>query len=206
MQQIRNDLRVENAPTGIASTSYNHLIQGDLAPIGRVHLVTLGPLVGDEESRHFLAEMDADSNMGAKRMLDAGRRGPFKASSGASRIMDRSAHVLYRRRGHSIEITVLRGVTAYELDTLIGKLSAHRLSTTRSTLFFTDGRKKKLGSLDRIDMEKLRDKVQKALDKRRQIGIEISDQSHRGIMHKAGGHKRAMKASMRSGELQDALT
>ena len=206
MYQIRNDLRVENAPTNIRATSYTHLIEGDLAPIGRVHLVTLGPLVGDEESRHFLAEMDADSNMGAKRMLDAGRRGPFKGSSGASRIMDRSAHVTYRRRGHSIEITVHRGVTSYELDTLIGKLGAHRMSTTRSTLFFSDGRKKKMGLLDQIDLEKLREKIENALDKRRQIGIEISDQSHRGIMHKADGHKRAMKASMRSGELEDAFT
>ena len=204
MYQIRNDLRVENAPTSIRATSYNHLIEGDIAPIGRVHLVTLGPLVGDEESRHFLAEMDADSNMGAKRMLDAGRRGPFKGSSG-NRIMDRSAHVTYRRRGHSIEITVLRGVTSYELDTLIGKLGAHRISTTRSTLFFSDGRKKKMGLLDQIDLEKLREKIENALDKRRQIGIEISDQSHRGIMHKAGAHKRAMKASMRSGELEDAF-
>jgi len=206
MHQIRHDLRVENAPTGIAATSYNHMIQGDLAPIGRVHLVTLGPLVGDEESRHFLAEMDADSNMGAKRMLDAGRRGPFKASSGASRIMDKSAHVTYRRRGHRIEITVLRGVSTYELDTLLGKIGAHRMSTTNSTLFFIDGRKKKLGNLDRIDMEKLRDKIEKALDKRREIGIEISDLSQRGIMHKPSGHARAMKASMRSGELRDALT
>ena len=80
------------------------------------------------------------------------------------------------------------------------------MSTTKSTLFFTDGRKKKIGSLDRIDMEKLRDKIHKALEKRRQVGLEVSDQSHRGILHKAGGHKRAMKASMRSGELQDALT
>jgi hypothetical protein len=206
MQQIRRDLRVENAPEGIGHTSYNHLIQGDLAPIGRVHLVTLGPLVGDEESRHFLADMDADSNMGAKRMLDSGRRGPFRASSGSSRIMDRSAHVLYRRRGHSIEITVLRGVTTYELDTLIGKLGAHRMSTTRTHLFFFDGKKKKLGLLDRVDLEKLRDQIHKALDKRRQIGIEISDEKDRGIMHKPGGHKRAMKASMRSGEFQDALT
>jgi len=206
MHQIRHDLRVENAPKDIGHTSYNHLIQGDLAPIGRVHLVTLGPLVGDEESRHFLAEMDADSNMGARRMLDSGRRGPFRASSGSSRIMDRSAHVLYRRRGHSIEITVLRGVTSYELDTLIGKLGAHRLSTTRTHLFFFDGKKQKLGLLDQVDLEKLRDQIHKALQKRRQIGIEISDEKDRGIMHKPGGHKRAMKASMRSGEFQDALT
>lgn len=207
LQRIRRDLRVERAPTGVSGhTSYNHLIQGDLAPIGRVHLVTLGPLVGDEESRHFLSQMDADSNLGARRMLDAGRRGPFRNSSGASRVMDRSAHVSYRRRGHSIEITILRGVTSYEMDTLIGKLGAHRLSTVQTTLFFIDGKKKKLGNLDRVDLEKLRDKVHKALEKRRQVGIEISDLRDRGILHKSAGHKREMKASMRTGELAAAFS
>ena len=199
-------MRVERASTGVSGhTSYNHLIQGDLAPIGRVHLVTLGPLVGDEESRHFLSQMDADSNLGAKRMLDAGRRGPFRNSSGASRVMDRSAHISYRRRGHSIEITILRGVTSYELDTLVGKISAHRLSTVQTTLFFVDGKKRKLGNLDRVDLEKLRDKIRKALEKRRQVGLELSDLRDRGILHKAAGHKRAMKANMRSGELEGAL-
>ena len=206
MHQIRHHLRVENAPGGLTGhTSYTHLIQGDLAPIGRVHLVGMGPLVGDEESRHFLAEMDADSNMGATRMQDSGRRGPFKGSSGVSRIMDRSAHVLYRRRGHCIEITVHRGASTYELDTLVGKLGAHRLSTVKSHLFFIDGRKKNLGSLDQVDLEKLRTKIDKALDKKRQIGISICDEMQRGIMHKADGHKRAMKASMRSGELHQSL-
>lgn len=207
VHQARRDLRVENSPTGISDyTSYTHLIQGDLAPIGRVHLVTLGPLVGDEESRHFLAEMDADSNMGARRMVDSGRRGPFKTSSGSSRVMERSAHVLYRRRGHSIEITVLRGVSSYELDTLLGKLGAHRLSTVRTHVFFFNGKKRKIGLLDNVDLEKLREQIQKALEKRRQIGIEIADEKQRGILHKPGGHTRAMKASMRSGlELHDAL-
>lgn len=202
----QTDLRVENVQAGISGyTSYNHLIQGDLAPIGRVHLVTMGPLVGDEESRHFLAEMDADSNMGAKRMADAGRRGPFRSSTGSSRVMDRSAHVVYRRRGPSIEITILRGVTSYELDTLFGKLGAHRMSVGNSHVFLIDGRKKKMGLLDRINLEKLRDKVERALDKRRQIGIEITDTKRRGILHKKDGHERSMKASMR-GELHDALT
>ena len=203
-QDIRQDLRVENAPTVTTSTSYNHLIQGDLAPIGRVHLVKLGPLVGDEESRHFLAEMDADSNMGARRMVEAGRRGPFKNSSGSSRVMDRSAHVLYRRRGYSIEITVMRGITSYEMDQLIGKLGAHRLSTASSHLFLIDGKKKKLGQLDRISLEKLRQMIHKALDKRRQVGLVITDPKHRGILHKADGHKRGMKTAMRE-QFQDVL-
>ena len=206
MHDIRHDLRVENSPKVIGHTSYNHLIHGDLAPIGRVHLVTMGPLVGGEESRHFLAEMDADSNMGATRMLDAGRRGPFRSSTGRSRVMERSAHVLYRRRGPCIEITVSRGISSYELDTLIGKIGAHRLSTVKTVLFFIDGKKKKLGLLDHISLEKLRDKIQKSLDKRRQIGLELCDERQRGILHQADGHKRDMKEGMRKGEFQTALT
>ena len=85
----RNDL---HATVGAQHTSYNHLITGDLAPIGRVHLVGLGPDVGDEQDAHILTQLDADANMGAKKLL-ARRKGPFKASRGPSRIMDRSAHV-----------------------------------------------------------------------------------------------------------------
>ena len=203
-QVIQQNLRVENAPTVTMSTSYNHMIHGDLAPIGRVHLVTMGPLVGDEESRHFLSEMDADSNMGARRTVESGRRGPFRNSSGASRVMDRSAHVMYRRRGYSIEITVMRGITSYEMDQLIGKLGAHRLSTASSQLFLIDGKKKKLGQLDRISLEKLRQMIHKALDKRRQVGLVITDPKQRGILHKPDGHKRGMKTAMRK-QFQDVL-
>ena len=195
----QRDLRVERAPTGIGiHTSYTHLIEGDLAPIGRVHLVSLGPMVGDEESRHFLSEMDADSNMGAQALLQSSRRGPFKASSGRSRVLDRSAHVILRKRGPVLEVTILRGVTDYEMDGLMGKLGAHRMSTTDSHVFFLDGRSKKLGNLDRIDLEKLRQKIEKALVTRRQIGLKVVDAKARGLLHRAAGHERGMKAAMRS--------
>ena len=55
----------------------------------------------------------------------ASARRPFK-SSGRSTIPSHSAHVLYRRRGNGIEITVRRGVTDKELDTLMSKLSPRR--------------------------------------------------------------------------------
>ena len=203
----RLDLRVQSSPHGLEEhTSYTHLIKGDLAPIGRVHVVSLGPFVGEEESRHFLSQMDADSNMGAKRFTEASRRGPFKQSSGRSRIMDRSAHVSYRKRGHALEITISRGVTSYEMDTLIGKLGAHRLSTVKTHLFLIDGKKKKLWLLDHVSLEKLRDKIHTTLDKKRQLGLELCDERERGILHKPDGHKRDMKESMRKGELQAALT
>ena len=194
----RTDLRVENAPTTAAiETSYNHLINGDLAPIGRVHLVSMGPLVGSEESRHFLAEMDADSNMGATELLNSSRRGPFKHRTGSSRIMDRSAHVTYRRRGHSLEITVIRGVTMYEMDTLIGKLGAHRVSTSNTHIFIVDGKRRKLGNIDRVDLEKLRTMIEDVLRKRRKVGILLTDTKEHGILHNKTGHARSMKAHMR---------
>ena len=196
---IHNDLRVENAPVAPEiETSYNHMIQGELAPIGRVHLVSMGPLVGSEESRHFLAEMDADSNMGATAMAVGSRRGPFKHSTGSSRIMDRSAHITYRRRGHNLEITVLRGVSSYEMDTLIGKLGAHRVSTVSTHVFIIDGKRKKLGNIDRVDLEKLRTMIHKVLETRRKVGILLTDTKEHGILHDKTGHERSMKAHMRA--------
>ena len=189
---------MEPSPEHITHTSYNHLIQGDLAPIGRVHLVSMGRLTGDLESQHFLAEMDADANMGAKRMLDASRRGPFKSHTGRSRVMDRSAHVTYRRRGHRIEIEIARGVTAHELDTLMGKLAGHRMSTVHSHVFIVNGRRRKLGLLNRINLEKLRTMIHEILEKRRKVGLLVSDDAKHGLMHKPSGHTRVNKAVQRT--------
>ena len=169
-------------------TSYTHLIQGDLAPVGRVHLVSLGPDVGDQREQHFLSQMDADANMGAQNLRMASRRGPFKHSSGRSRIMDRSAHVSYRRRGNAIEITVQRGVTETEMQTLLGKLASHRMASSRSEVFYISGSSKKIGSLDRVDLQKLRDKIYKDLIKKRSIGIAIHDVYSKGLLHKGFSH------------------
>ena len=169
-------------------TSYTHLIQGDLAPVGRVHLVSLGPDVGDQREQHFLSQMDADANMGAQNLRMASRRGPFKHSSGRSRIMDRSAHVSYRRRGNAIEITVQRGVTETEMQTLLGKLASHRMASARSEVFYISGSSKKIGSLDRVDLQKLRDKIYKDLIKKRTIGIAIHDVYSKGLLHKGFSH------------------
>ena len=111
--------------------------------------------------------------------------------------MDRSAHVTYRRRGHSLEITVLRGVTPYEMDTLIGKLGAHRVSTVKTHVFIVDGKRKKLGNIDRVDLEKLRTMIHKVLETRRKVGILLTDTKEHGILHSKTGHERSMKAHMR---------
>ena len=180
----RNDL---HATVGTQHTSYNHLITGDLAPIGRVHLVGLGPDVGDEQDAHILTQLDADANMGAKKLL-ARRKGPFKASRGPSRIMDRSAHVMYRRRGHTIEITIRRGITDKEFDILIGKLKAHRMGAMSSVLYIILRQKKKLGHIDKIDYEKLRMKISNELEKKATIGLLLVDTKGKGPLQVGDYH------------------
>jgi hypothetical protein len=193
----QRDLRAEHVPAGAAPTAYTHLLTGDRAPIGRVHEVGFGVLVGDESNNHFLTQMDADSSMGAKRMLESGRRGPFRSSSGPSRVMDKSAHVSYRRRGHTMEITVRRGVSSYELDTLIGKLAAHRMSTSNSHVFFISRRRKKIGKLSTVDLNKLRELISKTLMGSMQVGLQITDAKQHGILLTEAGHSRAMKHNFR---------
>jgi len=176
-------------------TSYNHLMTGDLAPVGRVHLVALGPDTGDQHEEHFLTQMDADSNMGAQNLRMRSRRGPFRASKGRSRIMDRSAHVSYRRRGHAIEITVRRGINDQEMDNLIGKLSAHRIASQQAILYILSTRRKKMGTLDRIDMEKLRFHIHEELDKRATIGLLVQDVYTKGHLHTGFSHSRTSKSN-----------
>ena len=187
-------------PQAEVHTSYTHLIEGDLAPVGRVHLVRLGPDVGDERERHILTQMDADSNMGARHLEQRSRRGPFKRQPyGRSRVMDASAHVKYRRRGRAFEITVKRGITDYELDTLIAKLSAHRLATHGSFLFLIKGgSKKKLGNIDRINMEKLRRKIDDCLSKYKVIGLLLQDTAEPGVLHRGYSHSATSKEAYRN--------
>jgi hypothetical protein len=175
--------------TGMTShTSYTHLIHGDLAPVGRVHLVSLGPDTGDQREQHILTQLDADANMGAQNLRQRSRRGPFRQSTGRSRVMDRSAHVAYRRRGHTLEITIRRGVTEYEIEVLIGKLSSHRMASQRADLYIISSSRKKLGDLDRIDMSKLRTMIDNELKKRATIGLLVQDCYTKGLLHKGYSH------------------
>lgn len=174
-------------------TSYTHLIEGDMRTVGRIHLVSLAQDVGDERTNHFMTQMDADANMGANNLRHNSKRGPFKTSTGRSRVMDRSRHVAYRRRGHAMEITIRRGVTEYEMETLIGKLSAHRMGSQHADLYLISGSRKKMGDLDRINMEKLRDMLYKELQKRATIGLLIQDMITKGILHKGYSHSMTFK-------------
>ena len=186
-QQRSVAARQSSSKTITDHTSYNHLIEGDFKPMGRVHLVGLGPDVGDQHPTHFLSQLDADANMGAQNLRERSRKGPFRSSKGRSRVMNRTAHVTYRRRRNAMEITVRRGIIDYEMSTLIGKICTHRLSAGDSILFLISGSRKKMGRLDRIDMEKLRSKILE-LRKRATIGILLQDVTRKGLLHKGEMH------------------
>ena len=135
--------------------------------------------------------------MGAQNLRERSRRGPFRTSTGRSRVMDRTAHVAYRRRGHAMEITVRRGITDSEMETLIGKLSAHRIASQRADLYLISGSRKKMGDLDRIDMEKLRTKIYAELQKRPTIGLLVQDVHTKGLLHKGYSHSMTFKENNR---------
>ena len=74
------------------------------------------------------------------------------------------------------------------MSTLIGKICTHRLSAGDSILFLISGSRKKMGRLDRIDMEKLRSKILEELRKRATIGILLQDVTRKGLLHKGEMH------------------
>jgi len=116
---------------------------------------------------------------------------------GRSRVLDRSAHVTYRRRGRALEITIRRGIGQYEMSTLIGKLNAHRIGTHGCIVFMIAGKRRKLGFLDRVDLEKLRNMIHEKLLKKAKIGLLLQDTKKAGILHRGFAHNRTSKEGYR---------
>ena len=48
--------------------------------------------------KHFMLDIEGDINEGQKVLVERSKRGPFKQQRGRSTVMDRSAHVTYRKR------------------------------------------------------------------------------------------------------------
>ena len=94
--------------------------------MGAVHMVIPARNYSD---KHFMIDLEGDINEGQKVLVERAKRGPFKQQGGRSTVMDRSAHVTYRKRAGAFEITVRRGVISGELQQLLSKLSMHRMST-----------------------------------------------------------------------------
>ena len=166
------------------STGYTATTTGDLLPpsMGRMHVVHMG---ATSNKNHFMTQLDADANMGAK----ARKRGTFKARRGPSMVMSRSTNTSIRKRGPSIEMTVRRGATEYEMESLIGKLTAHMLSTKITWVYLLHGgRKRKVGRLSTIDLQRLKARVVKLLMEHREVGILLVDEGNKGKMHRPGVH------------------
>jgi hypothetical protein len=194
---------VEHASERYASYNLNLApIGSEQSNIGVINLVSMDPIstnierVGSAQN-HFLQEA-ADSNMNSlyTQPLHSVTRGKLAVQQQQrSRIMARSSHVMYRRLGHSLEITILQGVSSYELSLLVGKLGAHRVSTVDSLVSFTAPKRQSLGSLDRLDLEKLRDTLLSMLEDHRRIRILITDKHEtKGILQKPAGYTRRINA------------
>ena len=104
--------------------------------MGQVHMVHFG---ANPNEKHFLFDIEGDVNEGQKRLISKSQRGPFASSTGRSTIMDRSSHVIYRKRNGALEITVSRGVIQSEIDLLMNKLAMHRTSVPLSNVVLIKG-------------------------------------------------------------------
>ena len=99
--------------------------------------------------------------------------------------MARSAHIVYRVRGGVIQITVYRGVLKTEMDVLVGKLGAHRISADKTVCtLVVRNRKRKLGNLQTLDLAALRGAVLSSLSKAMTVGISLHDIGKRGSLHR----------------------
>ena len=117
--------------------------------------------------------------------VETSRRGPFRGTSGHIKTMARSTHVVYRVRGGVIQITIYRDVLKTELDVLVGKLGAHRISTDKTVCtLVVGGRKRKLGNLQTLDLSALRGAILKSLSKSKTVGISLHDIGKKGSLHR----------------------
>ena len=161
---------------------YTHNVGSNVAPMGRVHLVSMAQHAGP---RHFMQELTEDANMGRRKVEAESRHGPFRNHRGDYTTLARSASIRYQVRNRAIHITIQRAVESRELDVLIGKLGAHRMSVNHSRItLIVSGKKMRLGKLDQTDLEGLRETVQRALTRNTSIGIMIHDEKPNGALHK----------------------
>ena len=157
---------------------------------------------GNPHEKHFLFDVDGDVNEGHKRIVAKSRRGPFAQHTGASTVMDRSSHVLYRARQGTMEISVKRGVLGTEVDLLISKLAMHRTSVPMSSVVFVKGRKRyRLGSLDSLDFAKLREMISQCLKQYKTCGILLIEaKPGTGALHRPHVHQARFKSNARRGK------
>ena len=202
VRQHENRLRAEIVQTqNYEALNAVHLMQTDtdLQPVmGAVHLVNPA---SDFSDKHFMLDLDADINEGHKVLVERSKRGPFREQRGRSTVMDRSAHVTYRKRAGAFEITVRRGAVKTEIQQLLSKLSMHRMSVHGSHVVLIKGSKRfRLGPLAEINLQYLNELVDECLRSYGTCGLEITEtQAGRGALYKAGAHSARFKSNARKG-------
>jgi hypothetical protein len=176
-----------------------HLMQtdNDVQPaMGAVHIVQPASNFSD---KHFMYDVEGDINEGQKVLVERSKRGPFRQQSGRSTVMDRSAHVTYRKRAGAFEITVRRGAINAELQQMLSKLSMHRMSVHGSHVVIIKGTKRyRLGPLAEINLRYLRELVDECLQQYGSCGLEITEtRAGRGAIYKGGAHSAQFKSNAR---------
>ena len=202
VRQHENRLRAEIVQTqNYEALNAVHLMQTDtdMQPVmGAVHLVNPA---SDFSDKHFMLDLDGDINEGQKVLVERSKRGPFREQRGRSTVMDRSAHVTYRKRAGAFEITVRRGAVKTEIQQLLSKLSMHRMSVHGSHVVIIKGSKRfRLGPLAEINLQYLSELVDECLHSYGTCGLEITEtQAGRGALYKAGAHSARFKSNARKG-------
>ena len=178
-----------------------HLMQTDnnVQPVmGAVHIVHPASYYSD---KHFMLDMEGDINEGQKGLVKRSKRGPFKDQTGRSTVMDRSAHVTYRKRAGAFEITVHRRVNSSELQQLVSKLNLHRMSVHGSHVVIIKGSKRfRLGPLAELNMKYLLELISECIQQYGTCGLEITEsQAGSGALYKGGAYSARFKSNARKG-------
>ena len=111
--------------------------------------------------------------------------------------MSKSANVQGRSRGKLYETTIRRKVTNYELELIMKKLRLHLESGVGSVLFMHFGRTRQLlGDLTDIDLEDLKRRIRKKLERHPVVGIELADARVGGALHHPRTHSAQFTRSL----------
>ena len=189
-------------PGGYGEIAHVHLLQTDnnVQPMmGAVHMIKPAANYSD---KHIMFDVDGDINEGQKAMVERSRKGKPFQQGGRSTIMDRSAHIVYRKRQGVFEITVRRGVIDAELQQMLSKLSMHRMHMGGShVVIIKGGRRYKLGLLTDLDLRHLLDLASECVSSYGVCGIEIVESSAgSGPLYKGEMHKARFKSKSRRGK------
>ena len=185
---------------GLYQVQARHLLQTDnnVAPVmGRVHMVRPARNFSD---KHFMVDMHGDINEGQKSVVERSRRGPFRGHGGRSTIMDRSAHITYRKRRGVFEITIRKGVQNAEMDQMTSKLQMHRMHQDGSRVTIIKGtRRYRLGRLRDLDLNYLIELIADCVSQYGHCGIEIvEERSGSGPLYRGSSHGVEFKMKSRN--------